>query len=134
MYKNFDNFKEDYLDKIYQKPININTIGDGIYKTIDNSINCCLKSFYLLDSYKQAINDVINNRINSITGEHFMIKQKEVNRLGMQIDENITQISKYLNQCIAEKNTKQCEKYFEYLKKYNELIEKFKKYNKLFNL
>ena len=42
-------------------------------------------------------------------------------------DEKITQISKYLNQCIAEKNTKQCEKYFEYLKKCNELIEIFKK-------
>ena len=76
LYKSFDDFEVEYLNKIYD--INepriengIKNYGKGLLQNIRISVLATLKTFYELPEYKLLIRDIINNQKNEVTSKNF---------------------------------------------------------------
>lgn len=76
LYKPFDNFEVEYLNKIYDitEPRienGIKNYGKGLLQNVRISVLATLKTFYELPEYKLLIRDIINNQKNEVTSKNF---------------------------------------------------------------
>jgi len=68
LYLPFDDFKTDYLDKIYNIE-KVEEYGGGLIKEIRESIICTLSAFYNIPKYKRKMNDIYDDT-NYVTNEN----------------------------------------------------------------